>query len=158
MAGRFQFFLVDAKDEYRLPRLKYTAHLDRSPGWCGVAWSKAPNGDRKEYFGETNSIPVFDLRGARKLVVHLRGQKGGESVQIKVGILGDKPYGDSLPSPIESNWFRITTEWQQFEIEIAQDADLSRVFTPLCWVANDVHQPPGMGTRTFYIDDCYFEF
>jgi hypothetical protein len=138
--------------------LKYIAHLDRKPGNCGVAWSKAPRGDAPGVWGETNSIPVWNLQGARKLVVNLRGQRGGEQVQIKVGILGDKPYGDSLRTPIESKWFELTTAWQAFEIAIPDRADLTRVYTPLCWVANDVHQPEGMSTITFYIDDCYFEF
>jgi hypothetical protein len=138
--------------------LKFTTHLDRSPGWCGVAWSKAPSGTNEGAFADTPSNPVFKLQGAKKLVIHLRGQRGGESVQIKVGVLGDKPYGDSLRYPIESPWFKLTSEWKSFEIVIPDSADLSRVYTPLCWVANDVHQPAGMSTITFYIDDCYFEF
>ncbi len=138
--------------------LKYTVHLDKDPGWCGVVWSKAPSGDNPTNWAGTPTIPAYNLKGAKKLIVHLKGQRGGESLQIKLGVLGDKPYGDSLPSPVESKWFKLTTEWRQFEIEIPDDTDLSRVFTPMSWVANNVHQPVGMNTIIFYIDDCYFEF
>ncbi|MCP3867947.1 MAG: hypothetical protein GY703_07610 [Gammaproteobacteria bacterium] len=114
------------------------------PGmWAGVAWQHPANdwGDKPG---------GFDLTGAKKLTFWARGEEGKEILDFSVGILGsNKPYFDTVK--VEKKNVKLKTEWKQYTIKL-KGKDLSRVKTPLVWVAG------GQGrTITFYLDDIRFE-
>jgi hypothetical protein len=118
------------------------------PFWAGCAVSCLP-----DYWGE-KPAKAYDLRKAKKLVFHARGLKGGETIQIKAAITGDKKYGDSAQDAPASKWLKLTTKWQRFELDVS-DCDLSRVVTPFCFVANKENNPQPI---TFFLDEIFYEW
>jgi hypothetical protein len=119
----------------------------RAPFWCGVAVSSLP-----DFWGEKEG-KAFDLRKAKRLVFHARGARGGEVVQFKVAIAGDKPFGDSARSPASTEWLRLTRDWQRYELDVS-GLDLSRVVTPFCFVTSRDYN---RGNISFFLDEIYFE-
>jgi hypothetical protein len=118
------------------------------PWWCGIAVSC-----KEDYWGEKPFEGAYDLSKARKLVFSIKGKQGGESVQIKVAIAGDKPHGDSARIPPATHWITLTKTWQTVELDL-KGCNLKRVVTPFCWVTNADYNP---GREfTFYLDDIYF--
>lgn len=119
----------------------------QEPFWAGVAVSCAAN-----YWGETASATAFDLRRAKKLVFFARGARGGESIQAKVAIAGDKTHGDSARHPAETEWLVLTKSWKRFEIDLT-GKNLERVITPFTFVSSKDRSP---GDFTFFLDEIYF--
>jgi hypothetical protein len=138
--------------------IQFGAELDDSPKWCGVAWSFAPSGEA-ENWGDNPYIPVLDLSGSLKLVVRAKGLEGNEVLKFKLGIINqdDHDYGDSLSKPIESKWTQLKTDWKDIEIEIPDDADMSRIYTPFVWVSEAI-QPADDNSISFLIGDIYYVF
>ena len=117
------------------------------PNWCGIAVSSYPDG-----WGETPQ-PVYNLRTAKKLSFRARGAKGGETIQVKVAIAGDKPYGDSAKIPFATHWITLTKTWTTYELPV-EGKDLGKVITPFAFVTDKAHNPDG--AFTFYLDDIFF--
>jgi exo-beta-1,3-glucanase (GH17 family) len=119
------------------------------PNWCGVAvvsddpwaWGKMPT-------------RAFDLSQARRLVFWARGQRGGEYIQVKVGMTGGAPHGDSAPAPIATPWIKLTTDWRRYELGL-DGAVLSRVVTPFVFVVDRAHNPGNQ--LAFFLDEIYVE-
>lgn len=111
--------------------------------WAGVVWQDPAN-DWGELPGGWN------LTGAKKLKFWARGEKGGESVTFKFGILGaDKKVSDTATG--ESDGAKLTKEWQEITIDLT-DKDLTRIKTGFVWTL------PGQGAPVvFYLDDIRFE-
>lgn len=118
------------------------------PGWCGIAVASQP-----DCWGET-PVPSFDLRKAKRLVFSARGEKGDESIQVKVAITGDKPYGDSAKIPAATRWIALTKDWKQYDLPL-KGYNLSRVITPFVFVTDMSHNDAPK--ITFYMDEIYFE-
>ena len=138
--------------------LAITAQWTQSLDWCGVAWiTKEQAEDGSPWWGQDPSGNAYDLTGAVELVVHARGEQGGERVQFKVGILGDKPDGDSTVTPIASDWVTLSTEWQTFTLGLAGH-DLSRMVNGFTWVTSKSKQENGNGGLRVFLDDVYFQF
>jgi hypothetical protein len=99
----------------------------------------------------------YNLTGLKKkrFVVHMRGGRGGERVQWKVGFLGAEKYGDSLPLPAQTKWLSLGKEWTRYELDLSK-VDLSRVCS-LCFVLSQAQQSEPNAPVSFFIDDCYFE-
>lgn len=116
--------------------------------WVGLAVASQEN-----YWGDTPG-PGFDLSAARKLVFRARGQEGGESIQVKVAICGDKKYGDSARIPAATEWITLTPNWRSYELDL-KGTDLRRVITLFAFVADKAHNP--QGALTFYLDEIYFD-
>ncbi len=117
------------------------------PGWCGIAVSC-----QADFWGEKPSDAAYNLTKAKKLVFHARGERGGESIQVKLGITGEKPFGDSAKAPAESEWVSLTKGWKKYEVDL-QGVDLKRVVTPFVFVTNkDFNRARDF---TFYLDDIY---
>ena len=142
--------LVDSGRPYsgRGSSIRATVNF-QSSSWGGIA--VASNAD---YWGETPSDIAYNLSGARRLVFRARGKRGGEMIQVKVAIAGDKPYGDSSKTPAATNWIRLTSDWQRYELSL-DGYNLRRVITPFAFVTNRVHNE--RDTIVFYLDDIYFE-
>lgn len=116
----------------------------RNPGqWVGVAWQDPANDWGDQPGG-------YDLTGATRLTFWARGQRGGEILSFRVGLItSGKPYHDSLN--VEKKNVRLSTEWKRYTIKLKGE-DLSRIKTPLVWTA------AGHGRElTFDLDDIRFE-
>lgn len=86
---------------------------------------------------------------------YAKGERGGEAIQVKVAVAGDKQFGDSALSPAATPWLTLKKTWQRYELPIdPQHTDLKRVVTPFCFVTsqdqNDAKE------ITFYLDHIYF--
>jgi hypothetical protein len=90
-----------------------------------------------------------DLTGAKRLTFWARGDKGGEKVEFKFGILGsDQKFPDSASG---STTVELTTEWKRYTIDL-EGKDLKQIKTGFCWVV------AGQGAPiTFYLDDIQYE-
>jgi len=131
----------------------------QSPWWVGVGFVSGPDKTMEggPWWGKTPHGWYFDLSKLKKkrLVVHMRGERGGERVQWKVGFLGAEPYGDSLRFPAQSKWITLTPEWKRYTVNLSR-ADLSRVCS-LCFVLAQAQQHDPAAPVRFYIDEVYFE-
>src|SRR2546423_3667698 len=67
-----------------------------------------------------------DLSGAKRLSFWARGEKGGEKIEFKFGILGaDKKYSDSASGETK---VELTRDWKQYTIDL-DGKDLKRIKT-----------------------------
>ncbi len=78
--------------------------------WASVAFISGP--DKPPWWGDNNSGSYYDLSNLpkKKLVFYARGEHGGESIQAQIGLLGDKPFGDSLRKPVLSEDLKLTQD------------------------------------------------
>jgi hypothetical protein len=130
--------------------IKATVKFQAASDWCGVAVSCAP-----DYWGEQPSDAAFDLKKATKLVFYARGENGGESIQVKVAVAGDKKFGDSAKIPAATSWLTLKKTWQPYELPInAKRTNLERVVTPFCFVTDKAHNRAD--EITVYFDHVYF--
>src|SRR5205823_1934797 len=93
--------------------IKATVNFQAAGDWCGVAVSCAP-----DYWGAEESDTAFNLTKTKKLVFHARGDKGGESIQVKMAVTGDKKFGDSAKIAPATPWLKLDKSWQRFELKI----------------------------------------
>jgi len=115
-----------------------------SSGWGGIAW-QSPAGDWGDRGGG------YNLTGARKLTFWARGEKGGEVVNFKYGLIGrEKRFFDTASGNIEN--VKLTSEWQQYAIDVPEGSDLTRIKTGFCWSLESQGQPV-----TFYLDDIRWQ-
>jgi hypothetical protein len=135
-----------------------------SPGWCGVAFISGP--DAPPWWGEAGDERGrhYDLSGLpkKRLVFWARGEKGGERIQVKVGILGGSknPNGDSMKSPAETDWLKLSTQWAKYELDLSKykPEALQRICNGFTFVLSQVEQDDPYAPATkFYLDDIYFE-
>jgi hypothetical protein len=118
--------------------------------WCGVAVAS-----KEDYWGETPG-PSFDMQGYKRLVFWARGEKGGEVIQVKVGIAGDKPFGDSTKIALSTPRIRLDRKWTEYSLDLdAADEDLKRIITPFVVVSSQSYNP-GDDSTSFYIDNVYY--
>ncbi len=121
--------------------LRFT--YDGIGNWVGVAWQNPVNDWGDQPGG-------YDLTGARKLTFWVRSERGGEKLDVGVGILGsDREYHDSLK--VERKGIKLKREWKQHTIKL-KGKDLSRVKTPFFWSLGGMRYPV-----TLYFDDIRFE-
>jgi hypothetical protein len=127
--------------------------------WAGLAFISGP--DKPAWWGDSNRGRYFNLSGLpkKKLVLYARGERGGESIKVQIGVLAGRPFGDSLSKPLMTEELKLTQEWTKQEIDLKglQPSELTRICNGFGVVADQASQP-GPGTETtFYIDDVYFE-
>lgn len=144
------FSLTDEKDPFQGSSCIRMSLKFLPPDWCGLAVSC-----KADYWGEADDDSAFDLRKAQRLVFYARGAKGGERVQVKVGVLGDKPFGDSAKKPLATPQLTLSKSWRRYELKARPDVNLSRVVTPFCIVANRANNTDE--SITVYFDQIYFE-
>lgn len=122
----------------------YSGESTQGAGWAGVYWQNPANNWGKIKGG-------YDLTGAKKLSFWARGEKGGETVEFKVGgIMGD--YSDT--SEASTGPISLSKEWKQYTIDLSSE-DLSYINGGFCWVASQADTPEeGI---TFYLDDIVYE-
>jgi hypothetical protein len=125
-------------------KVTYTNAASNGARWAGVYWQSPANnwGDKKG---------GFDLTGATKLTLWVRGAKGGERIEeFKLGGLTGL-YPDSDIAGIGP--VMLTQEWKQYEIDLS-GKDLSYISGGFCWSTNLDVNPEG---ATFYLDDMRYE-
>jgi hypothetical protein len=111
--------------------------------WLGVVWQDPPND-----WGDVRG--GWNLTGAKRLTFWARGDKGGEIVSFKFGVLGsDKRYCDSAMGGLEA--VVLTRNWKQYSIDLA-NKDLSCIKTGFAWSLTGQGRPV-----VFYLDDIQFE-
>lgn len=111
-------------------------------GFAGIAWQYPPN--------DWGDLPAaFNATGAKKLSFWARGDKGGEKVEFKFGILDkSKKFPDSASGGIQVT---LTPEWKQYSIDV-EGLDLSTIKTGFVWSLAGQGKP-----LTFFLDDIKFE-
>ncbi|MBN1270542.1 MAG: hypothetical protein JXB04_13210 [Kiritimatiellae bacterium] len=119
-------------------RNKYIA----SGNWAGIVW-QSPPGDWGEEPGG------YDLSAAKKLTFWARGEKGGEEVEFKFGILDrKKEYPDSTQG--RGKKIKLKPEWQKYEISISGNKKCIK--TGFVWTVEAGHED-----LTFFLDDIQYE-
>ncbi|MCJ7592382.1 MAG: DUF4038 domain-containing protein [Woeseiaceae bacterium] len=89
-------------------------------GWVGVAWQNPANN-----WGDLEG--GFDLNGASYLELWARGEYGGESISIGVGLLGsDTANPDSAKTTVDG--MVLQREWQRYRVPLKK-MDLSSIKT-----------------------------
>jgi hypothetical protein len=119
------------------------AEYQAAAEWGGVVWQDPVNDWGDEPGG-------WNLSGAKRLVFWARGEKGGETVGFKFGLLGrDKKYPDTAFGSLDG--VKLTADWKEYSIDLA-DKDLTCVKTGFAWTA------AGQGAPVvFYLDDIRYE-
>jgi serine/threonine protein kinase/tetratricopeptide (TPR) repeat protein len=109
--------------------------------WVAVGWMDPPNnwGDRPG---------GYDLTGASRLSFAARGEAGGESVVVGIGLIDTGDYQDTLRERLR---IQLSTEWQRFEIPL-DGLDLSTVRTGFV-IESALSEKP----QTIYFDDIRYE-
>ena len=121
--------------------LKFDFHVNDT--WGGIVWQSPPSdwGDKPG---------GWNITGAKRLSFWVRGEKGGEVASFQLGLLGsDKKFADSGSAKLEQ--VTLTTEWQQFQIDLA-GKDLSRIKTGFAITVAGSGQP-----FTIYLDDIQYD-
>ena len=120
-------------------RIDFTANDQ----WGAIAWQNPENdwGDKPG---------GWDLTGAKRLSIWLRGDTGDETCSIELGILGDdKKFSDTAKAKLEN--IKLSNQWREVSIDLV-GKNLTRIKTGL------VVSIPGQGQPvTIYVDDCKYE-
>lgn len=120
-------------------RIDYTA----PDAWGAIAWQHPAND-----FGDKPG--GWDLTGAKRLSVWLRGETGTETVTIEFGILGqDKKFPDT--AKVRREDIKLSSEWHEYTLDAAEK-DMTRIKTGFVISIRGIGKP-----TTIYLDDCKFE-
>ena len=113
-------------------------------------------------WGTVDDAAIEALVNAKALTFWARGENGTEKIEFFLAGVGRDPYsgepiapypGSSHRYPGIGTTFSLSTQWQQFTIDVAE-LDLREVLGGFGWVANDINNPGG---AVFYVDDIQFE-
>ena len=115
----------------------------RTDGWAGIVWQNPANNWGDDGGG-------VNLTGAKQLSFWARGEKGGEVVAFKMGLIKrDKPYFDTGTATLSN--VALTREWKQYVLPLA-GVNLSRIITGFSFSLAASKEP-----ITFYLDDIVYE-
>jgi hypothetical protein len=127
--------------------------------WASVAFIAGP--DKPPWWGETNGGTYYNLADLpkKKLVFFARGERGDERIKAQIGVLGNRPFGDSLIEPIVSNELKLTKDWARYEVDLKEvpPAELARICNGFGIIAEREGQGGTSREMQFYIDDVYLE-
>ena len=123
-------------------KFTYTAKPTQGLRWAGVFFQNPANN-----WGTTDG--GYDLSGAKKLKFFVKGEKGGEIVEFKMGGVNGA-YSDSANAT--TGPITLTKEWKEYEIPL-KDEDVSYIFTGFVWVASAEQDPDGC---TFFLDKIVY--
>ncbi|HBA84588.1 MAG TPA: hypothetical protein DCZ95_10880 [Verrucomicrobia bacterium] len=111
--------------------------------WGGIVWQSPANNWGDEEGG-------VDLTGAKHLSFWARGDKGGEMVEFKMGIIAkNKPYWDTAKGNLGK--IKLEPTWKQYIIPL-EGKNLSRIMTGFVFSVAGRPDPV-----TFYLDDIVYE-
>jgi exo-beta-1,3-glucanase (GH17 family) len=117
-----------------------------SDSWAGIYWQYPINN-----WGE---YPGYEVTGVRHLSFWVRGDKGGEKVEFKVGGIASpgKQNKDSF-GPVSGGILTISNTWTYYTIDL-KGQDLSSLIGGFCCVFTMANNPNGC---TIYLDDVVLE-
>lgn len=125
--------------------------------WGGVFWWPLNCGDSgidaawQKVKAGTCGINVLEsgnFREINRLSFWVRGERGGEGVEFKIGAI------DISPKPGRSmGKVALRNTWEQKQIDL-KGVDLRNAIGLFAWIATDVANPHG---ATFYLDSIQFE-
>ncbi len=144
--GNMKALKFDEKCEARPRAGKTCIRIDyTAPGaWAAIAWQNPAND-----FGDKPG--GWDLTGAKRLSVWLRGETGTETVTIEFGILGpDKKFPDTAKGKLAD--ITLSSEWREYVLNVPAMADMTRIKTGFVISFRGAGKP-----TTIYLDDCKFE-
>jgi hypothetical protein len=114
-------------------------HIDWTGGaeWAAVYWSNV-------HGNTATGRSAMDMTRFSKLVLELRGDRGGEVLQVHIK---DADYPDDRP-PVSVD-VTLTTDWETFEIDLAEFApnDLSRIHVGLGLLIFPAQEPLSYSIR-----------
>jgi hypothetical protein len=123
-------------------QIKYTAEKRNGAGWAGIYWQNPANN-----WGTKNG--AYDLTGAKNLFFYARGEKGGETVEFKMGgLTGDFPDSGTATC----GQVTLTKNWQLIKIDLV-DTDMSFISGGFVAVFSADNNPDGF---TIYLDNIYY--
>jgi hypothetical protein len=112
-------------------------------GWGGIVWQNPPNNWGDDGGG-------VNLSGTKQLSFWARGEKGGETVSFKMGLIKrDKPYFDTGTASLDR--VKLTKEWKQYTMPLT-GVNLSRIITPFSFSVSGAKEP-----LTFFLDDIVYQ-
>ncbi|MFH0880239.1 MAG: hypothetical protein V2A34_11045 [Lentisphaerota bacterium] len=112
-------------------------------GWGGVVWQNPANNWGEDEGG-------IDLSSAQQLSFWARGEKGGEIVEFKMGLVAmNKPYYDTGKASLGR--VKLTSTWKQYIIPLA-GKNLKRIVTGFSWITAGKSEPV-----VFYLDNIAYE-
>lgn len=127
--------------------------------WASVAFISGR--DAPPWWGDTSGGRYYNLTSLakKKLVFYARGEHGGEVIKAQIGMLGDKPYGDSLHKPVASEDITLTQDWTRHEIDLNSVAnpELDHICNGFGISVERGSQGGSPDQTVFYLDDIYFE-
>ncbi|MCX5665977.1 MAG: hypothetical protein NT036_02870 [Candidatus Omnitrophica bacterium] len=125
-------------------RVVYSAQRKQGAGWTGIYWQEPANN-----WGSLKG--GFNLAGAKKIVFHARGDKGGEIIsEFKIGGISGE-FSDSGTATIGP--ITLDKEWKEYSIDL-ENEDLSCIIGGFTFVISSQDNPNG---ATFYLDEIYYE-
>jgi hypothetical protein len=125
-------------------RVVYTGATPQGKGWAGVYWQDPQN--------NWGTLPGgYNLSRFPHLSFWVRGEKGGEKIEFKMGGLTG-PYGDSVQPAVSTGVITLTTSWQQVRLNLI-GYDLTHIIGGFVWVTNTTENPRG---AIFYLDDILY--
>lgn len=122
--------------------------------WAGIYWTYP---DRPT--GNWGKVPGRDLTGATRLRGWIRGTRGGEIVELKIGGINRPPRDD--PSRPHQDSFgpvgtrvALTREWQRFDLPIPRGVSLKSVIGALAWTVSAAYNPERC---VIYLDEVAYD-
>jgi hypothetical protein len=137
-------YFVKPKKGMSCIKIGYSARQTQGNGWAGIYWQNPANN-----WGDENK--GFNLVGAKKLKFYIKGEKGGEVIDVLKmgGITGVYPdTADVSFGPI-----MLTKRWKKYEIDL-RGYDLSHIIGGFCFVVTAESNPDGI---IFYIDEIQYK-
>ncbi len=123
-------------------KITYTGKTTNNQGWIGIYWQNPANNWGSSKGG-------YNLTGAKTLEFWARGEKGGETVEFKMGgITGEFSDTDTVSGGPTT----LTSEWKKYSIDLS-DTDLSYISGGFCFAASQLDNPDG---AVFYLDDIQY--
>jgi hypothetical protein len=126
--------------------LKITYSSKGQQGWAGIYWQEPPNNWGTMKGG-------FNLTGAKKFVMYIRGSKGGERIGgFSVGgVMSGGVSSDT--DKVTLNPMVLTKEWQKVEVDLT-GKNMGNIISGLSFSIGRGDNPEG---AIFYLDEVRFE-
>jgi len=146
-------FMIDPHGGISCTKVVYSGNCSQGYGWAGIYWQYPENN-----WGDKGG--AYDLRGATKLTFWVRGQNGGEKVEIKVGGINRFPYHNPY-KPFQDSFELLSTgivtldsTWNKYELDLVRP-DSYAVYTEKEAGSNNHYIPSGWynGSNNMTFDD-----
>ena len=125
-------------------RIEYKPNSTDKDKWAGIYW----------LLPECNwgDDPGIDITNFSTLSFKVKGDKGGEKMEFKVGGIEGK-YFDSISPAKTTDLLILTNEWKKYSIDLKNN-DLSHVLGGFCWVTKSQDNQNGC---ILYLKEIVYE-